>query len=140
MSGVPMLGDEEKYLREALGRIAYLLNKTGEETPDLPQRRQPKPKTVGKCEYCSEVILASQPHYNADERLYHKDCFKCGVCDIPIIGKHYFLDDTLHCEKDFKKYYQPICSRADCGKKIEDDLFVRARTGMISHCLRQGIS
>mmetsp|Transcript_9723 Transcript_9723/g.11079 ORF Transcript_9723/g.11079 Transcript_9723/m.11079 type:complete len:297 (-) Transcript_9723:127-1017(-) len=129
MSDVPMLGDEEKYLREALGRIAYLLNKSGEEKPDLPQRKQQKPKTVGKCENCSKSILDSQPHYNTDDRLYHKDCFNCGVCNVPISGKHYFLEGTLHCEKDFKKYYQPVCGRSGCQKRIEDDLFVRARTG-----------
>jgi len=131
MEDVGFAGEEDRFLKEALGRIAYLLKKGDNEVPEPPMRRRKKQPDIGECCQCDDTIKAEDSYFNADGKLYHEGCFACAFCDeaIPSEAKHFFVDGQLLCEADFRDLHNPTCKNPNCGEKIADDEYVKTEVG-----------
>ena len=70
------------------------------------------------CPACQLAVGPTQPTIKAGSNKYHKDHFRCSVCNMLLIGKPFFQaeDMTLFCAPDYENSYLPKC-RA-CEKPI----------------------
>lgn len=93
-----------------------------EETPKEPAKepvRETKPKKFGTwsasnlkqmlnsdlCEICSEVVYATEKLV-ADNKIFHKACFKCTSCKAVLkLGNYASMDSVFYCKPCFKKNF-----------------------------------
>lgn len=115
------LNENDRFIRDALGRIAYLLNKDDDEPPP-PPLRQKKVQNIGVCETCYAPVKETDKHYNADGNLYHENCFRCGFCDELITGKYFLIEGNLYCETDFVDLHNPLCDDKNCARRINEQI------------------
>ncbi|XP_017277978.1 LIM domain-containing protein 1 [Kryptolebias marmoratus] len=88
----------------------------------------------GSCTGCGGAVLAAAGACWAMGRLFHSECFTCGVCDKRLSGKPFFAaSGQIFCEDDFlfSGVYPPVEVCNSCGSSITD-LALQAR-GKLYH-------
>eukprot|EP01112_Ceratiomyxa_fruticulosa_P013826 TRINITY_DN3905_c0_g1_i8.p2 TRINITY_DN3905_c0_g1~~TRINITY_DN3905_c0_g1_i8.p2 ORF type:complete len:109 (+),score=20.46 TRINITY_DN3905_c0_g1_i8:189-515(+) len=58
-----------------------------------------------KCQVCAKSVYATE-RLSADEKVYHKLCFRCEVCHNALsLGKYASLENKTYCKPCFKKLF-----------------------------------
>ena len=73
---------------------------------------------VPHCHGCDKSVDPS--FLKVGDKLYHKECFKCGECDTPLDGKYHVLEGTPTCDGCWEKLAPKcfICKKKVLEKKI----------------------
>lgn len=96
-----------------------------------------KEKSCQICVDCGELVVEDGVKVGrSDEKVYHKKCLKCSICQNKLEGKFFIRDGLFICEKDTLKEKSDRGEQVDlcikCGKVIETGKIIRI-TGAVFH-------
>ncbi|KAL7748700.1 hypothetical protein RI367_005853 [Sorochytrium milnesiophthora] len=82
------------------------------------------------CGRCDRPVTG--PMVRALDRVWHKDCFTCEVCNAPVLDGYIASDNRILCKMDFMQSEQLVCGV--CGEQIQNEFVEVHGRKFHSHC------
>jgi hypothetical protein len=87
-------------------------------------RRASLSSSTNKCSVCGKSVYAME-ELKADEKIYHKNCFRCFHCNgVMKLGSYASMDGNTYCKPDFIKLFK---SKVKKNKKKKKNQPTRCR-------------
>ncbi|UMM30261.1 hypothetical protein L5515_012217 [Caenorhabditis briggsae] len=85
-----------------------------------------------KCYCCNEQIF-DRFICRMDNRSYHENCVKCGICESPLAEKCFWKNGTIYCSQHYYKDYSAHRC-AGCKKGVSPtDMVYKLKAGLVFH-------